>query len=83
MLTSEDLQQIRTIVADTVADAVTAAEDRLTGKMRGIETNLLTAFHSYAKGQTARFHTVESTNADLLVRMAALEDRMLNLETRR
>lgn len=55
-MTNEDLDQIRAIVAE--------AEDRLTEGMRGIETSLLTAFHSYAKGQTARLHTAETTGAD-------------------
>ena len=50
---------------------------------RQIETNLLTAFHGYSKGQQARMHTVEITEADFKLRLAAIEERVLALETRR
>jgi hypothetical protein len=50
--------------------------------MRQIETNLLTAFHSYAKGQYARLHTMETVEQELRIRMETLEDRVLTLETR-
>jgi hypothetical protein len=62
---------------------IAASEERMTGTMRQIETNLLTAFHSYAKGQQTRMHTSEVIQEELRTRMAALEDRILNLETRR
>ncbi|MGI8743394.1 MAG: hypothetical protein ACR2NN_12650 [Bryobacteraceae bacterium] len=55
--------------------------DRLTELMRDIETRLLTSFHGYGKGQAARMHTLESTQNDVGIRIAALEDRVLNLET--
>jgi hypothetical protein len=56
--------------------------DRFTELARDIETNLLTAFHGYGRGQSSRMHTVESGQTDLSQRMAALEDRVLALETR-
>jgi BMFP domain-containing protein YqiC len=83
MLTPEDLEQIRSIVTTAVTTAVDAAETGIQEFTRDIETNLLAAFHGYARGQTARLHTAEVTAADLAQRVAALEDRMLNLETRR
>jgi hypothetical protein len=54
----------------------------LTAVMRQIETNLLTAFHSYAKGQNARLHTMDTVDQELRIRMETLEDRVLTLETR-
>lgn len=57
--------------------------DNLTATMRQIETNMLTAFHSYARAQQTRQHTTEVVQEELRTRMAALEDRMLNLETHR
>jgi hypothetical protein len=48
---------------------------------RDIETRILTAFHGYGRGQSARMHTLESTDHDVALRLAALEDRVLNLET--
>lgn len=55
----------------------------LTVVMRDIETNLLTAFHSYAKGNAARLGGLEVTDRELRARMDALESRVLALETRR
>jgi hypothetical protein len=98
MLTPEDIEQISTVVREIVRTEVTASEERIRAEIRaeikaseermqefarGIETNLLTSFHGYGKGQTARQHTTEVALTDLATRMAALEDRMLNLETRR
>jgi hypothetical protein len=81
-MTPEDIAQITAIV--------TAAEERITAKIqeaeeraqefaRGIETNLLTSFHGHAKGQTARLHTAETVAQDYGVRLAAIEERLLNL----
>jgi hypothetical protein len=50
--------------------------------MRQIETNLLTEFHRYAKGQNARVHNVEVSEYDMKLRLSTLEDRVLALETR-
>ena len=59
-----------------------AAKDDLMAAMRQIETNLLTEFHRYAKGQNARIHNVEVGETDMKLRLSALEDRVLSLETR-
>jgi hypothetical protein len=56
--------------------------DELMEFSRQIETNMLSAFHGYAKGQQARFHTIEITEADFKLRLAAVEERILALETR-
>ena len=78
--------ELRAALADTKKELrsdIEASKDELKEFMRGIETSLLTAFHAYAKGQTARMHGVESADADLKIRVAALEERVLSLETRR
>lgn len=56
--------------------------DNLVDSMRQIETNLLTEFHRYAKGQSARLHSVEVSEHDMKLRLSVLEDRVLALETR-
>lgn len=43
-------------------------ENRLLDSMRQIETNLLTEFHRYAKGQNARVHNVEVGEYDMKLR---------------
>ena len=57
--------------------------DELTEKMRPIETNLLTEFHRYGKGQQLRLHTIESRDAIITERLAIIEERLLHLESRR
>ena len=57
-------------------------KDELIDSMRQIETNLLTEFHHYAKGQNARVHNVEVSEHDMKLRLSILEDRVLALETR-
>jgi len=69
-------------------DAVTKkdlaeAVEQLTELIRDVETSLLTAFHGYGKGQAARMHVLEVSDAATAQRLAALEERVLNLETRR
>jgi hypothetical protein len=63
-------------------DAMRSQKNDLVDSMRQIETNLLTEFHRYAKGQNARVHNVEIGEADMKVRLSTLEDRVLALETR-
>jgi len=58
-------------------------ENRLTELIRDVETSLLTGFHGYGKGQSARMHLLEVGDSATLQRLAALEERVLNLETRR
>lgn len=61
---------------------IRSQKEELMDAMRQIETNLLTEFHRYAKGQNARVHNTEVSEYDLKVRLSVLEDRVLSLETR-
>jgi len=65
-----------------VVDLMRSQKDELVDSMRQIKTNLLTEFHRYAKGQSARVHNVEVSEYDMKVRLSTLEDRVLALETR-
>ncbi len=58
-------------------------KDEVTELIRDVETSLLTAFHGYGKGQALRMHVLEVGDAAVNQRLAALEERVLNLETRR
>jgi sulfite reductase beta subunit-like hemoprotein len=58
-------------------------KEELTEMIRDVETSLLTAFHGYGKGQALRMHVLEVTDSATAQRLAALEERILNLETRR
>jgi hypothetical protein len=57
--------------------------DRLTEVMRDMQTEILKGLASFAKGNFARFHSIESTQSDVNIRLAALEERVMYLETRR
>ena len=61
---------------------IRAQKDELVDAMREIQTNLLTEFHRYAKGQNARVHNVEVGESDLKLRLSVVETRLLALETR-
>jgi hypothetical protein len=61
---------------------IRAQKDELIDAIRQIETNLLTEFHRYAKGQNARVHNVEVGESDLKLRLSVVETRLLALETR-
>jgi len=63
-------------------DAMRSQKNELVESMQQIETNLLTEFHRYAKGQNARVHNVEVGEYDMKLRLSTLEDRVLALETR-
>jgi hypothetical protein len=81
--TKDELAEgIRQTRAD-VQIALTTQKDELVGTMRQIETNLLTEFHRYATGQQRRFHTLEVSSADIIERLATIEQRLLALEARR
>jgi len=80
-----DAAERRTVAAIAVAmhAEIKAAEERAQEFARGIETSLLTSFHGHAKAQTARLHTLDTVAHDYGIRLAAIEERLLNLETRR
>ena len=60
-----------------------AIRDESLETVRQIETNLLTEFHRYAKGQQVRLNTLELGDAALTMRLATIEERLLALESRR
>jgi hypothetical protein len=63
-----------------------AQESRILGRMHDMETALLTAFHSYSRGVSVRFRKIEADvsniDAATAARLAALEDRVMEVERR-
>jgi hypothetical protein len=57
--------------------------DRLTEVMRDMQTEILTGLQAFAKGNFARFNSLESHQSDINIRLAAIEERVMYLETRR
>jgi hypothetical protein len=87
LVTKKDLAEFEARLEaklDTKLDAkLESLGDRLTELIRDVETQLLTSFHGYGKGQAARMHLLEVSDSATAQRLAALEERVLNLETRR
>ncbi len=71
-VTKKDLAELKEALTESITELV-----------RDVETNLLTSFHGYGKGQAVRMHALEVGDSAVNQRLAALEERVLNLETRR
>jgi hypothetical protein len=81
--TKKDLTELETVLKKDLTGMETRIIDRLTELIRDVETQLLTSFRGYGKGQAARMHVLEVSDSATAQRLAALEERILNLETRR
>jgi hypothetical protein len=74
----------------TLGDLTTAIDsaeqrivDRLTEVMRDMQTEILNGLQAFARGNFARFNSIESHQSDINIRLAAIEERVMYLETRR
>ena len=78
-MTPEDLAQI-TAVVDAAEQRITATAQETA---RNMQTEILRGLESFARGNFARMHRIETSDADTNTRITALEERVLYLETRR
>jgi hypothetical protein len=81
-IVSEVTEKMQTM-NDELTEKMQTMNDDVVERMRQIETNLLTEFHRYGKGQQLRLHTLESHEAVVTERLALIEERLLHLESRR
>jgi hypothetical protein len=81
--TQRDVATAITAAEQRITAAIIAAEERAAERARDLQTEILRGLESFARGNFARFHSVESNQTDLNIRMAALEERVMYLETRR
>ena len=82
----EITSEIKGYVAEQVGNVraeLAETKNYLTESFRQIETNLLTEFHRYGKGQQVRLHSLEISESDLKMRLAVIEERLMALEARR
>jgi hypothetical protein len=85
-MTPEDIAQITAIVAaaeQRTDTRIEAAEQRTIEAMRAMQTEILRGLEGFARGNFARMHRLETSDADTNTRITALEERVLYLETRR
>ena len=65
------------------AQAIAAAKDQTVEALRDMQTEMLRGIEAFARGNFARLHRIETSDADTNTRISALEERVLYLETRR
>jgi hypothetical protein len=81
-MTPEDANTIRTIAREEIAAAVTTAQDRTIEAMRDMQSEILRGIEAFARGNFARMVRLETADASTTQRLAAIEERLLALETR-
>jgi hypothetical protein len=88
-LTSEDKIFIAGAITGAVdaakketADAIAAAKNDTIEAMREMQTEILRGIEAFARGNFARMHRLETSDAATVEQLAALEERVLRLETR-
>jgi two-component sensor histidine kinase len=74
-----ELKELRAGVKEELSELQSAMSEQ----MRDIETALLRAFQNYAQGVAAQIQKLTASDSATEIRMAALENRVLELETRR
>ena len=82
-MTPEDLDQVRAIVREEAVALESRLTERLTERMRDMQSEILRGIEAFARGNFARMHRLETSDTDTNTRLAALEERVLYLETRR
>jgi hypothetical protein len=81
-MSNEDLEQVRAVVREEIADKISASEARVVETMRDMQTEILRGLERFARGNFSRMHRLETSDGDLNERVNALEERVLALETR-
>jgi hypothetical protein len=88
-MTPEDSDAIRTIAREEIAAAelrlaraVVTAQDRTIEAMRDMQSEILRGIEAFARGNFARMVRLETADASTTQRLAAIEERLLALETR-
>ena len=88
-MTPEETDTIRTIAREEIAaaeariaGAITTAQDRTVEAMRDMQSEILRGIEAFARGNFARMVRLETADASTTQRLAAIEERLLALETR-
>ena len=78
-MTEDEKPVTRTELKAELSDLKAAVSEQI----RDIETALLRAFQNYAQGVAAQIQRLTVSDSATEIRMVALENRVLELETRR
>ena len=82
-MTDEELNRRFDQLEGRVLESIRGSEARTLETMRDMQTEILRGLEGFARGNFSRMHTLESASTDTNTRIAALEERVLYLETRR
>jgi hypothetical protein len=77
----DGINRVETRVA-TAEQRTTAAEHRTIEAMRDMQTEILRGIEAFARGNFARMVRLETADSSTTQRLAAIEERLLMLETR-
>jgi phage shock protein A len=77
----QEIQAAFSVAQAETISAVVAAEQRAAERARDMQTEILRAIEASARGVSARVHRLETSDADVNARIAALEERVLYLWT--
>jgi DNA anti-recombination protein RmuC len=80
--TRDEMQQSLTAAKDEMQQSLSAMKDEIVEAMRDMQTEMLRGIERFARGNFSRFHTVETTQADVNTRLGLLEERLLAVELR-
>jgi hypothetical protein len=75
----EDLAQVRAEMKEDLGQAKVETLEA----MRDMQSEILRGLEAFARGNFARMHRLETSDTDTAIRLTALEERVLYLETRR
>jgi len=81
--TLRDLAAAVDQLTSDIAAARQQTVDQLTETMRDMQSEILRGLETFARGNFVRLHTLESNQSDMTLRLAVIEERLLNLEMRR
>ena len=73
--------EMHTLKAELKND-IHVMKDEIIEAMRDMQTEMLRGIERFARGNFSRFHTVETTQADVNTRLGLLEERLLAVELR-
>jgi hypothetical protein len=94
-MTVEDRNEVRMIVKEELAQALEsrptkdemqqalhAMKDEIIEAVRDMQTEMLRGLERFSRGNFSRFHTIETTQADVNTRLGLVEERLLAVELR-
>jgi hypothetical protein len=67
---------------EEMKNALQATRDEIVEAVRDMQTEILRGLERFSRGNFSRFHTIETTQADVNIRLGLLEERVLAVELR-